>query len=142
MRNPTTLDAYLNCLTTLTAIDGRLPFTPQNVIVVEDRIRCLSNLLSKAIIQWGLLARGEDGGEKDNVFLPEIEDIAERGFKNFGAYPKEKSSAIYVLRHKADEKKLRDERIINAEKVLAARDRANEIREEARIDARQERQSS
>jgi hypothetical protein len=118
MRDINTLTPYLSCLTGLTAIDGRLPFTPRPVIVVEDRAHCLMNMLSHAYIQWGLLVRGEEGGENPNPFIDELESIAERNFGNFGAYPKDKGGVIHVLRHKDDEKKIGEERAAAKEKAL------------------------
>ncbi len=119
VRNPVIMDGFLCCLSPQTSIDGRMPFTPKRAITTQDRAMLLHNLVGHAILAWGVLARGEPNISKDaNPWLAELEQIVRIGFKDYGAYPKERNSAIYVLRTVADERKLYADRSAAQEKAL------------------------
>lgn len=117
VKNPSILDQFLSNLTRLTAIDGRLPFSPKKVVTVANKTMCLHNEVAYAILQWGAEARNESPSVQ-NDHLALLEKIAESGFKIWGAYPKDRNSAIHVLRTVTEEKALRDSRATAQEKAL------------------------
>jgi hypothetical protein len=108
VRNPSILDAFLSNLNPVTAIDGRLPFTPKKVVTTANKTLCLHNAIAHAVLSWGKLARGE--AEEPNPDLVLVEKIAETGFAKWGAYPKDRNSAIHVLRTATEEKQIRADR--------------------------------
>lgn len=116
VKNPSIMDSFLSCLSTVTAIDGRLPFTPKKVVTVQDKAMLVHNLAAHAIIDWGILARKE--GEPTCDRLVELENVVQIGFANIWAYPRERNSAIYVLRTLAEEKALHADRAAANEKAL------------------------
>lgn len=122
VKNPAMLDAFLSGnLSPVTAIDGRLPFTPVKVITIPNKTMCLHNILGWAVLKWGFLARNEDGNPGHlNPELELLERIADTkgGFKVWGAYPKDRNSAIHVLRTAVEEKKIREDRAAAQEKAL------------------------
>src|SRR5579864_5207098 len=105
VKNPVIMDQFLCCLSTVTAIDGRLPFTPKRVVTTQDKLMLIHNLIAKSIIDWGVMARKE-WAEPDpiSIHLVELERIVGIGFDKIFAYPKDRNSAIYVLRTFAEEK--------------------------------------
>lgn len=121
VRNPAALDSFLGCLTPAMAFDGRLPFTPRPVITAPDKAMVLYNLLGNAILMWGKLARDEKIEGNGELHLQEIEKIAANNFRNYWAYPKERNSAVMVLRTLAEEKEIRTARVVAAEAVLDAK---------------------
>lgn len=116
VKNPSIMDQFLSCLSTVTAVDGRLPFTPKKVVIAQDKAMLVHNLVAHAIIAWGVLARKE--GEPTCDRLVELERVVQVGFANIWAYPKERNSAIYVLRTLEEEKKLHADRTSSQEKAL------------------------
>jgi len=119
LRDRSIMDSFLGNLSGVTAIDGRLPFTPRNVITTQNRVMLLHNLMAHAVIKWGILARGE--GEPANPELDLLEEVAKNGFVNYGAWPKDRNSAIMVLRTATEERAIR-------EKWRNASDRALEMK--------------
>lgn len=124
VKNRVIMDQFLGCVNPVTSVDGRLPFTPARVVTVEDKTMVLHNLIGHAILKWGRLARGES--EETNPELVEVETIAAKGFKNFGAYPKDKNSVIHVLRTVEEERKIRVARRAAGEKALEMKARIRE----------------
>jgi hypothetical protein len=116
VKNPSILDQFLSCLSTSTAIDGRLPFTPVRVICTPDKSMLLHNIVGHAILQWGANARKEN--DNLNPHIAELEQIVTNGLALYGAYPKERNSAIHVLRLVSDERKLVADRATAQEKAL------------------------
>lgn len=128
VRDRSVLDQFLTCLSPATAIDGRLPFTPRHAITTENRVMLLHNTLAHAILKWGMLARGE--GDPVNTELQQLETVAATGFQQYGAFPKERNSAIMVLRTVAEERAVREKRAKAAETAQAMRERRMLSREE------------
>lgn len=118
VQNPSMLDALLSCLTPTMAVEGRLPFTPTKLVLVEDRSTLVHNILALAILKWGELARGEKN--ETNPELAFIEEVATKGLKNYGAFPLERNSPIYVLRTIEEERSLRAKRQAAQERALDA----------------------
>lgn len=129
VKNPAMLDAFLSNLNPVTAIDGRLPFTPHRVVTVANKTMLLHNALSKAVVSWGHLARGEDeegNPEHLNPNLVLLEQVAASGFQKWGAYPKDRNSTIHVLRTAVEEAKIRKDRAVAQERALEAKARVRD----------------
>lgn len=132
VKNTTMLDRLLPCVNPVTSTLDRLPFTPQRVVTEENKTKLLHNHVAQAIWAWGKLARGEvplialAGSVNpvyDSMHLDLIERVAATGFKNWGAYPKDRNGAIHVLRTVAEERSIREERAAAQAKSLEAKAR-------------------
>jgi len=131
-RQPAVIDQFLACLNPVTSVEGRMPVTPQRVITLPNRMMVVTNMLAHAIIKWGRLARGEDA--EANHELDQLERVVLIGFLKFGAFPKDRNSAIHVLRTVAEEKQIRLDRAAAKEKVEQARE-ARQMEKEIEQDA-------
>ena len=127
IKNVSVLDALLGCLTPAMAVDGRLPFTPCKLVLVEDRNTLVHNTLALAILKWGAFARGEKNG--DNPELDFIESVATNGLRHYGAFPKERNSPVYVLRTVNEERVLRAKRAAAQERALEMKSRMRDAQE-------------
>lgn len=131
-RQPALIDQFLACLNPVTSIEGRMPVTPQRVITIPNRMMVVTNMLAHAIIKWGKMARGEDA--QINYELDQLERIVLIGFLKFGAFPKDRNSAIHILRTVAEEKQIRLDRAAAKERVEQARE-SRQLEKEIEQDA-------
>lgn len=91
------IDSLLGKCNPVQSAADRLPIPYRTVVCIADRASILENHMIGSILAYGRLARGE---EKTNRIpdLDVLEAVATIGFNLYHAVPKERNSAIHVLR--------------------------------------------
>lgn len=118
------IDKLIPHLNPVTSHPDRMPFCPAKIMVTDSRLFILKNHVGNAIINYGRFARNEPLDTRD---LEKLEEIAANKFTTYGAFPKDKNSAIHVLRtvkeHRAEMQKWTDAAERSLNKKIADIDR-------------------
>lgn len=135
------LDLYVGKLNPVMASADRLPTSYRKVVVdngtVPVRVALLENHVIGAVLAYGRIARGEE----KLTHIPDLvvlEEVAKNGWSMYHAVPKDRNSAIHILRTAAEhqaEKRRWEER---QERALEAKANRLEKTDEAAGASRQE----
>jgi hypothetical protein len=127
LRNQTTdaawrkrLDAFLSCLNPMMAVPDRLPVGHVKVVTKPDRRLILENHLAGAILDYGRTARGEAVMD-EHLDLDAVELVADAGLGKYGAFPKDRNSAVHVLRTLSEQRTKVEEWAGSSEKSLKSK---------------------